>query len=57
MKGQVEQSVEGEENERGTWHKRFRYQLALAAKPIHPYYNAEILITRYYDKRRTIHPY
>lgn len=32
------------------WHKRFRYQLALAAKPIHPYYNAEILIMRYYDK-------
>lgn len=38
----------GEEEERNKgngrafgWHKRFRYQLALAAKPIHPYYNAE----------------
>jgi len=25
--------------------------------PIHPYYNAEILIMRYYDKTRTIRPY
>ena len=25
--------------------------------PIHPYYNAEILIMRYYDKTRTISPY
>lgn len=33
---------EGRREGRGFgWHKRFRYQLAVAAKPIHPYYNAE----------------